>query len=336
MNKKILLFSIIMVLCFSWQTIGFAQEEEIETTIETEIIEQTVLPEDLEVSEPQLLPNSPLYFLKDWWRDTKLFFTLDPVKDAELRQKIANEKLLEIRNMIEVSVEEKILERAREKYQIQQEKLEKAIEKIQNRTDEETNKFRDKFFEHQILHQKILNKLEQTVPEEILEKIEDMRIQHIDRFKETMFKIEVPERVQERLENALQNIKGSEFKDFENLDIIGKIRERVENEERNQVLQQVEGKLRQSFTEKIEALPAEAEEEIEEFFQGLKGNAQNQLKILEEIQEQTQVQNEIRERVRVGLKVIQEKVIQEKIQEQQRDQEQINKPDDTDKGSSKK
>ena len=159
-----------------------------------------------------------------------------------------------------------------------------------------------------------------------------MRLEHIDIFKETMFKIGQQEQVQERLENALKNIQGSEFKDFENLGIIRQIRERTENEERNMILQNVEEKLKQNFREKIETLPAEAEEEIEEFFQGLKGNAQNQLKILEEIQEQTQAGNEIRERVQVGLEAI-----QEKVQQQQQNQEQINKPGDTDsKDSSKK
>ena len=317
MNKKIIFSLILLSFLFGFFTL--AQETEISA-------------DDFDLEEPTLLPNHTFYFLKDWWRDTKLFFTIDPVKGAELRQTIANEKLLEIRNMIEADVEEDVLEKAREKYEIQQRKLEKAIEKIQNKEDEETNKFKDKFFQHQILHQKILEKLGQTASEETFENIEAMRLEHIDRFKETMFKIGEQEQVQERLENALRNIEGSEFKDFENLEIIGKIRERIENQERNEVLQKVEEKLRQNFTEKIEALPAEAEEEIEEFFQGLKGNTENQLKILEEIQEQAQEQNEIRERVQTGLEII-----KEKVNLQQQSQEQINKSDDTgNKGSSNK
>ena len=317
MNKKII-FSLIL-LSFLFGFFALAQKTKISAG-------------DFGLEEPTLLPNHTFYFLKDWWRDTKLFFTINSVKDAELRQTIANEKLLEIRNMIEADVEEDILERAREKYEIQQRKLEKAIEKIQNKEDEETNKFKDKFLQHQILHQKILEKLEQTASEETFKNIEAMRLEHIDRFKETMFKIGEQEQVQERLENALRNIQGSEFKDFENLEIIGRIRERIENQERNEVLQKVEEKLRQNFTEKIEALPIEAEEKIEEFFQGLKGNTENQLKILEEIQEQAQEQNEIRERVQTGLEII-----KEKVNLQQQSQEQINKSDDTgNKGSSNK
>ncbi|MBU3918862.1 hypothetical protein KKC63_03085 [Patescibacteria group bacterium] len=318
MNKKIIFG---LILCsFLFGFVALAQEAEISA-------------DDFGLSEPTLLPNHTFYFLKDWWRDTKLFFTINPVKDAELRQEIANEKLLEIKSMIEADVEESVLKKAREKYQIQQRKLEAAIEKIQNREDERTEKFRDKFFEHQVLHQKILEKLEQTVSEETLQKIQEMRIEHIDRFKESMFKIGQQEQVQERLENALQNIQGSEFKDFENLDIIGRIRERIENEEKNQILQKVEGNLRQNFTEKIEALPIEEKEEIEEFFQALQGNAENQLRILEKIQEQAQERIETRERINVGVETIQEKILE---QERQRDQEQINKPDNTDKGSSKK
>jgi len=318
MNKKIIFG---LILCsFLFGFIALAQKTEISA-------------DDFGLSEPTLLPNHTFYFLKDWWRDTKLFFIINPVKNAELRQKIANEKLLEIKSMIEADVEENILEKAREKYEIQQRKLEKTIEKIQNRKDEKTEKFRDKFFEHQILHQKILEKLEQTVSEEILENITAMRLEQINRFKETMFKIESQEKVQERLENALQNIQGSKFKDFENLDIIGRIREKVENQERNQILRQVEVNLRQNFTKKIEALPVGEKEEIEEFFQGLQGNAENQLRILEKIKEQAQERIETRKRINVGVEAIQEKILKK---EQQRDQEQINNPDNTNKGSSKK
>jgi len=318
MNKKIIFG---LILCsFLFGFMALAQETEISA-------------DDFGLSEPTLLPNQTFYFLKDWWRDTKLFFTINPVKDAELRQEIANEKLLEIKSMIGSGVEEDILKKAREKYEIQQRKLEKTIEKIQNRDDERTEKFKDKFFEYQILHQKILEKLEQTVSKETLENITTMRLEQIDRFKETMFKIESQEKVQERLENALQNIQGSEFKDFENLDIIGRIRERVENQERNEILQQVEGNLRQNFTKKIKALPVEKKEQIEEFFQGLQGNAENQLRILEEIQEQAQERIETREWINIGVEAIQEKILE---REQQREQEQINKIDSTDKGSSKK
>jgi len=321
MDKKIFLFSIILILCLSWQTIVFAQEENITTSTESEIIQeieedQTVLAEDLNTKEPNFLPSSPFYFLKEWWRDGKLAFTFNLVKKAELRQKIADEKLLELRKMVENGVGAGILEQSKHRYEIQQEKLQAAIEKLKERViknPEQLEKFKDKFTSHQILHDKILEKLVEQVPEQAIEKIKEMRETHLQRFGEVMLKIEDADKIPERLEKAFQNIKGSELKDFKGLEFLKQVKERLQEESQKEIFQQAEERITERFREKIEQLAPEAQEKIKTYIEALPGDKEKQLEILEELKGQLGEQNEVRQRLEEGSVRLRQKI--EELQE---------------------
>ncbi|PIW90581.1 MAG: hypothetical protein COZ92_00300, partial [Candidatus Nealsonbacteria bacterium CG_4_8_14_3_um_filter_40_11] len=58
-----------------------------------------VQPEDLGVSSPNILPDSPLYIFKTWARGIQSFFTFDSLAKAKLKEKFANEKLMELKKM---------------------------------------------------------------------------------------------------------------------------------------------------------------------------------------------------------------------------------------------
>ncbi|MFA5072273.1 MAG: DUF5667 domain-containing protein, partial [Candidatus Pacearchaeota archaeon] len=79
--KKILFLVLATVLMFSSFSV-FAEEA-------------TITAEDLNVSEPTVLPTNPFYFLKEFGREIQMLITLDPTKKAEIKLKIASEKLLE-------------------------------------------------------------------------------------------------------------------------------------------------------------------------------------------------------------------------------------------------
>lgn len=263
--------------------------------------EQAVSPQDLDTQKPKLLPDSRFYFLKDWWRDTKLFFTFNPVKKAELRQRIASEKLLEWKKLIEQGKNPAVIERAQKGYEIQQEKLGKAIEKIKENNTERAEKFKEKFVQHQALHNRIMEKLENQIQnEEALKKIQQARERHLERFGEVMFKLGDEDKIPQRLENALENIKGSELKGFKNLELLKEVKERVQNEEKKEVLQQAEERITERFKEKIEQLAPEKQEEIKTYIKNLPGDKIKQLQILEEIKERVRNREELRQKLEEG------------------------------------
>ena len=85
----------------------------------------------LEVKSVGLLPTSPLYFLKEASRSIQSFFTFNPVKKAELKLKIADEKLMETKAVSEQKPnDEKALAKALENYELQTDELKTRLEAL--------------------------------------------------------------------------------------------------------------------------------------------------------------------------------------------------------------
>jgi len=151
-----------------------------------------VTAQDLGVSEPTILPDSPFYFLKEWKRNISLALTFDNIKKAGLENKFAGEKLLELKKLIEKNASSKIIEKATDKYQRAMEKIKERADKIKESAsdNEDVNKFLEKFTDQQVLQEKILQKLEEKVPADVLQKIKDAREAHLKKFQEIMEKLE--------------------------------------------------------------------------------------------------------------------------------------------------
>lgn len=295
MLKKIILGISITVFVFSFAYFVFAQEESATSTEDTTITqeatqeiqeEENVTAQDLEIKEPSLLPDSPFYFLKNWWRGLRLGLTFDPVKKAELRERFANEKLIELKKLIEKKKSLKAIERARKNYEKEVEALQKASERLRNVKDKtKVESFMDKFIRHQMLHQKLLEKLENQVPPQAFEKIKEAREKHLERFKEVMLKLEDKNKLPERLEKAVENMKGSEFKEIKALEILKRVEEKVQSQEAKQAIQQARERILNRTREKLEQLPEKKREILKKFIENLPGDKESQLEILEDLKE---------------------------------------------------
>lgn len=93
-------------------------------------LDENIQPEDLGIGEPRLLPDNPFYFLKNWVRGIQSVLTFNPVKKAELRMKFANEKLMEVKKLVELKKNPEIIKKATENYQQETEKIKNQVEKI--------------------------------------------------------------------------------------------------------------------------------------------------------------------------------------------------------------
>lgn len=223
--KSIIIASLIVFALTIGANILAQENTNSDVTIATINEQVTVTAQDLGVSDPKLLPDNPFYFLKEWGRGIQSFFAFGQLKKAELEQKFANERLVEIQKLVdEGKISSDILEKATDKYEKTMEKIKERADKIkENASDsEEVNKFLEKFTNQQILHEKILQKLEEQVPEQVLEKIKEAREQHLERFKDVMIKLENnKEKIAERLQNALQS------GNTDNPEILDKIKEKM-------------------------------------------------------------------------------------------------------------
>ena len=281
-SLKIFILSFVMV--FALGMIVFAQET---TPAVTEAInlDEDVQPADLGVSEPKLLPDSPFYFLKNLARGIQDVFTFNPVRKAELRLKIANEKLMEVKKIVQKTQDPETIKKAAENYQREAEKIKNQAEKIKEKAkgNPQVESFLDKFIHQQILHQKLLERLETQVPPEAFEKIKEAREEHLENFQGVMLKLEDrPEKITEKLDKILEEQKGSEFKEFKNLEVLKNLEEKVP-EEVKETIQKAEENAIIRLEGDLEKMSPEDQERFKEYLEKISGEKEKHLEIMENL-----------------------------------------------------
>jgi hypothetical protein len=319
--KKLSILTV--TIFFALTSVVFAQEttstQDSTTEVAQEInLDENVTPQDLEVSEPKILPDSPFYFLKNWGRAIRSFFAFRPIDKAKLRLRFASEKLLEAKKLAEKTKNPEIIKRVTENYEREIDKIKEVADRIKEKASEnlEVGKFLDKFTKHQILHEKILEKLQEQVPPEVFEKIKEARERHLQRFGEVMQKLEENwEKVRERIEKNMEKIKGSRFKDFKNLEILKKLEEKVP-EEGKEAIQKARERILERLEEKIQQMTTTTQEKLKRYIEKIQGDPEKKLEILEDIKLRLKNQLRIRERLENAGEEIMQK-IKEKIQEKE-------------------
>src|SRR3989344_3241787 len=218
MNIKTKIFLLSLFVALFAVSPALAQEEiTAEETAATEKIieevtqDEAVTAEELEVSEPTLLPDSPFYFLKNWRRGVQSALTLNKVKKVELRARFANEKLLEAEKLAEKTGDQSVIEKAMENYEAETEKVKTAAESI-NKNDKNAERLLDKLADFQLKRQKLMDRLAEKLPEKAREKVLAAQEKSLEKFTEIMTRLDEPEKIKERLEKAAENQTGGELK----------------------------------------------------------------------------------------------------------------------------
>lgn len=273
-------------------------------------LDEDIQSEDLGVGDPRLLPDSPFYFLKNWARGIRSFFTFNPVAKANLRERFASEKLLELKKLAEKTENPEILKKAAENYQKETEALKKIAERLEKLKEKpKVKSFLNKFLSHQILHQKFLQRLEKQVPPQAFEKIKKARERHLEHFKDVMLKLEKKEKIPEILEKIIEKQKGSKFKEFKNLEILKDLEEKVP-ENIKETIQKARERILKKLKERIEKMPSAEKEKFKDYIERISGDKEKQLEILENLRSVIKEKPELQKR----FQKIREKVI-EKVKE---------------------
>ena len=277
-NLKILFLGLVLLFALG---IVLAQE----VADEAVNLDEDIQPEDLEIKKPRLLPDNPFYFLKNWVREIRSFFAFTPLAKAKLKVKFANEKLMELKMMIKEKKDPERIKKATEGYQKEIEEIKAKVERIKEKAKEnpEVDKFLNKFIHQQTLHQKLLQRLETQVPPQAFEKIKEARERHLERFGEVMTKLEDRWNVlQEKLEKITEEQKGSEFKDFKNLEVLKGLEEKVPEEAKEAIRKAQENALKRLQGD-LEKMSPEDQEKFKEYTERISGEKERHLEILENL-----------------------------------------------------
>ncbi len=242
---------------------------------------------DLEVTTPTLLPTSPFYFFKSAARTVQLFFTFNAVRKTELELRIADEKIIEAREVVEhLPGDQRALERAIENYRNTAESLKARLEGLRETSQNpNVDKLLDKLADRSVKHSELF--------EELKEKAEDKSKPEFDKVKDalgegflrTADRIENPDKLVRRLKQALDE---REVKD--ELEKIRKAEffDRYEEKKSEPKLKEELRKAREDFVEDAqsvleESLKEAAPEAIVEKLKAIPGDDIARLKIITEI-----------------------------------------------------
>lgn len=270
-----------------------------EEVIEAVSLDEDVEPEDLEIGEPRVLPDSPFYFLKNWGRGIQELFTLNTIAKAKLRARFANEMLMELKRMIQAERDPEEIREAIENYQREMERIRERAEKIKEKAQEnpEIEEFLDKFVKHQLLHQRLLEKLENQVPSEVLEKIRQARERHLEKFAEVMTKLEDRgEKIRERLEEQMEGIEGSKYKNFKNLEVLLELEDKVPEQAKEAIRKAQENALRRLQGD-LENMSLQDQERFKDYLEKIGGLKERQLEILESLRSELEEIPELKEQI---------------------------------------
>ncbi len=316
-SLKITIFTILVIegIIFSLGALAQENSQNVATqnniTAEEEIkIDEQVSAADLEIKDPKLLPDNPFYFLKEWKRKIQLALNINQIKKVNLENKYANERLLELKKLVTKGASPEKIKSALENYQAQIDKIKDRVEQTkQTATEkEETNKFLDKFTKQQILKENILEKLENQVPPEVREKIKTVRERHLQRFGEIMTKLEEnPEKIRERIENAIKNIKGSQFKNFKNLEILKNLESKVP-EKAKEAIQRAQENALKRLQGDLEKMSPEDQEKFKDYISKIMGDKEKQAEILENLLSANKEKLNLREKLMKAREGIIEKI----------------------------
>ena len=211
-----------------------------DTTTTTIIdIATTTLPEEEELSVPKalglnkvgLLPTSPFYFLKEWWRGLKIGWIKDPIKKSEAQLQILSEKLAEAEEVAQKATKPEILEKAFDNYANAMDRLKTQLEELKE-TSENPNidKLLNKIAEAEIRHSEVLDKILENVPEAVAQ-VERVR-QNINQTLPLLrLRFENQEEFMNRLENKLQELpplKPAPVVEFRQLRIMESMQEQLQ------------------------------------------------------------------------------------------------------------
>lgn len=315
MLKSIKLFIILVALASSFglglyahaqNTSDEATSDATDETIAKEVdLDENITAQDLGIPDQNILPTSPFYFLKNWERNIRLALVLNPVKKAELRLKIADEKLIEAKKLAETNPQ--LAEKTLEKYQNEIEKIKENADKIKEKAKDnpDIDKFLDKFADRQLKHQKLLSRLEEKLPANVFEKVAEIKERNLERFGEVMQKLEDrKEEITKRLDKAADNAEGSKYKQFKNLEVLIQLEKKVPAQAKDAIKQAEENALKRLHND-LEQMSPEDREKFKEYINKINGNESIHLKIIQKSETE-----ELPEETRTAITEAKEKVFE--------------------------
>ena len=155
-------------------------------------------------TESNILPNNPFYFFKDLGRNIQDFLTLNPSDKAQLRLKIADEKLAEVEKLAEEDPNNPNYEKYLKGYEKAVEKFEQKAN-ILNENSSKKEEILDKITSKILDHEQRLEQLKERIKNEETV-INQIKNRAMTVYTESSLRVANSETVQNKMQEKVQNM----------------------------------------------------------------------------------------------------------------------------------
>ncbi|MBI2594781.1 MAG: hypothetical protein HYW38_00770, partial [Candidatus Colwellbacteria bacterium] len=227
-------FALLAVFAVSVASLASAHEAEVpheepDQATSTAVAGEEITLEDLGVTRTGILPTNPFYFVKEWGRNIRLFFTPDPIKKTGLELRFVNEKAAELKKVTENNPQDtEAIGKAISNYNRNIDRLRARLESLkETSSNPNIDELLERLTDRTVRHQQLFEELKETHQDlrDELGRTQDKIDETLSRLPE---KLDNPDKFKERLERILEKQKESELKNLEVRSRLLKIREKVE------------------------------------------------------------------------------------------------------------
>ena len=275
---------------------------------EKESVPQEVL-QDLEVSiedlgadKASILPDSKLHIFKRiGWKMSEAL-TFDPIKDAQLKLKHANQQLAETKQLIDKkgieNIDPKIVSNSINNFENKLKKVKntkKALKNVNSDKTKEVDKFLDEITDKQLKQQKMLDnigkqamdiakKTDSNNMESLIGQVHETKEQALDDFTEMIVQVdEQGDAIAKRIENAMAKESGSSFKPLKHLEFLDAVYNKVP-ETAKQAIQKAKTNAIEQFEKRINEMPETMRtEKLQSYIKNTTGDETRLFSLLDEI-----------------------------------------------------
>lgn len=256
-----------------------------------EVAEDTeITAEDFGANEPRVLPDNPLYGLKELGRGIRRFFIRNPAARAEEDLRVANQKLLEASRLAELKGDEASddVERIVDDAQEDLARVEEAADRVNETDPDRAEHFKDVLADRTFKMHRLFEQIEDRVPEEAILHIRENKERALDHAAEVFSKTDDPEALGDRLNEAAEGLRGSEFKHFKNLEIMKEFEDRIPEEARD-AIRRAQDTMLGRLKEDIESSPIQDREKFGDYVRNLDGDSVRHFEIIDDLRTKTEL-----------------------------------------------
>jgi hypothetical protein len=276
-------------------------------------VDDNITNEDLDVGQARILQDNPLYGFKRFGRGLRKVFTFDKTKKIQLEIRYANQELADAQQLVDTKGEDanaianvvEAVEKAEESLANVNAEAESLVSDgsavntrvIQNILDKQIK--HQKVFEH--IEEKILERAPEQVVAGVIERIQNARDRSATHAGEAVGRIERdPEILREHFDQALQQQRGSQFKELRNLEVLKRIQEHVPEHAR-EVIGEIEQRAIDRFKIRIDELPqSDRANRFERYTKHMGGDETRHLEIFDRLKNDPNLSTEIAGKIEIA------------------------------------